>query len=106
MAGKEIVFSPNAEREFNDLESTDKKKILRQLDAWSVGEARLDIEKIKSQPSFYRLKIGHIRIVYYPLNASRVVLLLVRDRKSAYRAIPDLSARLQTATRQLLVGKQ
>mgnify|MGYP001941626465 CR=1 FL=1 len=101
MAAKEIVFSPNAEAELGTLTRQQQKKIFRELRNWSSGESKPEIEKIKSQPSFYRLKIADVRIVYYPFENGRVVLLLIRDRKNAYRNLPNLPQKLQTAARHL-----
>ena len=101
---KEVIISPNAERELKKLPHEDRKKAWVGLKKWSSGELKLDIEKIKSQPNFYRLKIGNIRLVYYPLSEERVVLLLVRDRKDAYRGLSELGTKLNTAMKKLRIA--
>lgn len=99
MSPKEIVFGPNAEKDFKKLQKRDQKAIFRHLDRLESGEGRLDVEKIKTHPDFYRLKVGDFRIVYYPLSRERVVLLLIRNRKDAYKGLNALDSRLETALR-------
>ena len=101
MAAKTIIFSPNAERELKSLTREAQKQIIRSLERWAGGEAKCDVEKIKTQPDFYRLKAGDYRIIYCPLLGGRVVLLLIRDRKEAYKKLPNLPAHLETAVRLL-----
>lgn len=97
---KDIVFSPNAERELKKLTRDEQSKVFDALEKWRSGDAKLDIEKIKSQPRFYRLKAAHLRIIYYPLSAERVVLLVIKDRKDSYKGLGDLSQKLDTAIRR------
>lgn len=101
---KEYVFSPNAERELKKLEKRDQKRVFRTLRDWREGKLAPQIEKIKSQPDFYRVRAGDFRLVYYPLTGSRLVILLIRDRKNAYKNLGDLSAMLKTAKRKLGVA--
>ena len=101
MTPKEIIFSPNAEREIKKLSKADKRHIWRVLEKMRDGEGRLDFEKIKAQPDFFRVKAANMRIVYYPLTPERVVLLLIRDRKNSYRGLGNLHTKLETAMRKL-----
>lgn len=101
MQPEEVIFSPNAEKEIKKLTKQDQKRVLETLKRWRAGDKRVDIEKLRSQPDFFRIKIQGIRIVYYPLNSGRVVLLLIRDRKGVYRALAGLPERLDVAMRRL-----
>ena len=101
MQPDEIIFSPNAEREVKRLTKNEQKIVLEALKRWRSGDGNVSLEKIRSQPDFYRLKAKHIRIVYYPLGQKRVVLLLIRDRKDAYRSLDSLPERLSAAMRKL-----
>lgn len=106
MSPKEIIFSPQAERDIKDLSKQEQKTVLESLKKWASGEYKPELEKIKSQPAFYRLKAAHLRIIYYPLGScQRVLLLLIRDRKSAYRGLGDLSQKLTTAVQKLKIAK-
>ncbi len=104
MAPKEIIFSPNAERELKKLSSIEIKIVLNALDKWIQG-SKVSIEKIKAQPNFFRLRAGNNRVIYYPLSRERVVLLLIRDRKNAYNALGNLGDKLDTAFRKLKVAR-
>jgi len=101
----EIIFSPNAEKEIKRLQNTDMKIVLGALEKFSAGEGKNNVEKIKANPCFFRLKVGSFRLIYYPLSHERVVLLLIRDRKNAYKNLGDLDKRLETAIRKLKIAK-
>ena len=106
MAPKEIIFSPNAEKEIKKLSKQDQSLVLDALKKWRDGKTKPNIEKIKSQPDFFRLKAGHFRLVYYPLSPERVVLLLIRNRKDAYQGLSSLPTKLDTALRKLRMVKR
>lgn len=97
MPPHEIIFSPQAEKELKGLTGREQKLVIGALKKWKDGNLVPNLEKIKSQPDFYRFRASHLRIIYYPLNAGRVVLLLIRDRKDAYKCLGDLNDRLSTA---------
>jgi len=101
---KEVIVAPNAERELKKINKSDRTKIWADLKKWRSGELKLDVEKIKSAPDFYRLRIGNYRLIYYPLSSERVVLLLIKDRKNAYRGVGDLHEKLDTALRKLRIA--
>jgi mRNA-degrading endonuclease RelE of RelBE toxin-antitoxin system len=99
----EIIFSPQAEKDTEGLPKGDQQCVFETLRKWKSGEVKLDVEKIKSQPSFFRVKFRHLRIIFYPLGHGRVVLLLVLDRKNAYRLLGNLNDKLVTAMRTLKI---
>ena len=104
MSPKQVVVSPSAEKELKRLQKKDLKLAIKTLDKLESGSGCLEIEKIKSHPAFFRIKAGNLRMVYYPLTSGRVVLLLVRDRKDAYRGLDALDSRLTKAIRSMKVG--
>ncbi len=55
------------------------------------------VEKIQGHPGFYRIRVGAMRIVYYPMSNHRVAVLVIADRKNAYKANSDLETRLKHA---------
>lgn len=98
MASTEIIFAPAAERELKKLTRERQKDVLAALRRLQDGSETLEIEKIKGHPSFFRIKAGsEMRVIYHPLAASRVVVLVIRDRKEAYRGLGDLDGKLQAA---------
>lgn len=104
MAATEIIFSPDAERELKQLCRKQSLKLIQSLELWSKGQQKLETEKIKSQPNFFRLRVGDLRVIYYPLNAERIVVLLIRDRKDSYKNLASLPAKLVTASRHLNIA--
>ena len=94
----EVIFAPSAEREVKKLTKERQKDVFASLRRLRDGSGTLEIEKIKGHPSFFRLKAGsEMRVIYHPLMATRIVVLVVRDRKEAYRGLGDLDGKLQAA---------
>lgn len=104
MSQKEVIFSPETERAIKKISDRDRKVVWGALKKLRAGVGNLSIEKIKTQPSFFRIKVAHMRIIYYPLSQGRVVLLLIGDRKDVYRKIVNLDAKLSTALRKLKIA--
>lgn len=65
------------------------------------GSDTLAIEKIKGHPSFFRIKGRDMRVIYHPLTASRIVVLVIRDRKEAYRGLGGLNNKLEAALHRM-----
>lgn len=99
MKTNEVIFSPNAEKELKSLPKNDQKCVLSTLRRWAKGELDPAIEKIKTQPAFFRMKFRHLRVIFYPLSHERVVVLLVGDRKNVYRKLDSLESKLDAAIR-------
>ena len=98
MTSTDIIFSPSAERELKKLTTERQKDVIDALRRLRDGSDTLEIEKIKGHPSFFRIKAGaEMRVIYHPLTAMRLVVLVVRDRKEAYRGLGDLGGKLQAA---------
>lgn len=96
MSSTEIIFSPSAERELKKLSKDKQKAVLKTLKVLQDGLSTLEIEKIKGHPRFFRVKAGQdMRIIYHPMTTSRVVILVIRDRKSAYRGLDSLGHKLE-----------
>ena len=106
MQPNEIIFAPNAEKEIKKLTKQAQRSVIKTLRNWSSGNGNIETEKLRSQPDFFRLRSGNIRIIYYPLSSERVVLLLIRDRKNAYKNLGNLPERLDTAIQKLRIVGQ
>lgn len=105
MRPKEVIFSPETERAIKKLTKQDQKTVWGALKKLRAGQEGLKIEKIKANPVFLRIRVAHLRVIYYPLSEGRVVLLLIGCRKSIYKKIPALEDKLATALRKLKVAK-
>ena len=101
MASREVIFSPQAERDIKGLSKQTQRLAVSALENWAAGKGRQETEKIKSQPDFFRLKAGCLRFIYYPLSRERVLVLMIRDRKDAYRNLEALPTKLETAMTRL-----
>jgi mRNA-degrading endonuclease RelE of RelBE toxin-antitoxin system len=98
MKSTDIIFAPSSERELKKLAKDRQKDVIAALRRLCDGSETLEIEKIKGHPSFFRLKAGRdMRVIYHPLSGTRIVVLVIRDRKEAYRGLGDLGGKLQAA---------
>jgi len=97
-----LIFSPAAEREIKKLSKDRQKDVLDALKKLREGSETLEIEKIKGHPSFFRIKAGReMRVIYHPLNATRIVVLVIRDRKEAYRGLDGLHQKLEATLHRM-----
>jgi len=97
----EIVFAPKAERQIKKLTRDQQRIVFGTLADWKSGATSPSIEKIKSQPDFFRLRAGDFRMIYCLLTHARVLILLVKDRKDAYKNLGDLTPILRAAKKSL-----
>ncbi len=98
----EIILSPSAERELRKLPRQDQKMIANALREFRDGKSLTVIEKLKGHPKFYRMKAGsRYRIIFHPINPQRLVVLVIRDRKDAYRGLNNLDNKLEAALLQI-----
>jgi mRNA interferase RelE/StbE len=93
-----IVLGPSARREIKKLIPSVQKRVVRVLeglmdDPWPRG-----LEKIQGRPDFFRIRAGSDhRIIYHILQNRLIVVLVIRDRKEAYRSLDDLDGKLGAA---------
>lgn len=94
----EIIFSPAAERDIKKLTKDNQKIVMAALRKFSDGSELIDLEKLQGHPDFYRFKAGKdLRVIFHPMAKGRVVLLVIRDRKEAYRGLDALQYKLEAA---------
>ncbi|AWC25551.1 Plasmid stabilization system protein [Aminobacter sp. MSH1] len=102
MIPTQIIFSPSAERDIKRLIKERQKDVMAALKKLRDGSETLEIEKIKGFPSFFRIKAGReMRIIYHPLTTSRIVVLVIRDRKEAYRGLNGLNKKLEATLHKI-----
>jgi mRNA interferase RelE/StbE len=90
----DIVISKRAAKDIKKLPKDDQRKVVLALDALAENPRPRGVEKLKSNPAFWRICIGHDKRMIYTIDdKERLVLVaLVRFRKDAYRGLGDLDA--------------
>ncbi|MFZ1107187.1 MAG: type II toxin-antitoxin system RelE/ParE family toxin [Rhodomicrobium sp.] len=102
MAPYQVKIARSAAKDLKSLEKKDRKKILKALDKLQVTPHPRGVEKLTDCPGFLRLRAGDFRIIYTIMFDSLLVLVLViRDRKDAYKGLDNLDHKLATAIREL-----
>jgi mRNA interferase RelE/StbE len=91
----EVVISPAAERDLRKLNQQALKVVGKAIDQLEIESRPRGIEKIQGHPGFFRIRAGDFRVVFYPMTPSRTVVLVVADRKDAYKGVGDLEGKLR-----------
>lgn len=84
-----IVLSSRAEKTLKKLPKIDQIAIARKIRLLREGQPTTQIEKLKSFPNIFRLRIGNYRVVYRRL-PQETYIILIAHRKDIY----DLLRRL------------
>ncbi|MBZ0163413.1 MAG: type II toxin-antitoxin system RelE/ParE family toxin [Notoacmeibacter sp.] len=94
----EIVFAPAAKRELKKLTKDDQRKIVKAIEALPSDPRPRGVEKVKGHPKFYRIKAGgDHRVVYHIIQERLIVILVIRNRKDAYKTVGNLDNKLNAA---------
>jgi mRNA interferase RelE/StbE len=80
-----IVFTPEAAREFEALDSTVKERVEAALDQLALAPLSLrnQIKRLKGQTGL-RLRVGDWRIIFQ-LRSDEILVLMIAHRSEAYR---------------------
>jgi mRNA interferase RelE/StbE len=80
-----IVFTPEAAREFEALDSTIRERVEATLDQLAVATLSLrnQIKRLKGQAAL-RLRVGDWRIIFQ-LRSDEILVLMIAHRSEAYR---------------------
>jgi mRNA interferase RelE/StbE len=80
-----IVFTPEAAREFEALDSTVRERVEAALDQLAVAPLSLrnQIKRLKGQTAL-RLRVGDWRIMFQ-LKSDDILVLMIAHRSEAYR---------------------
>jgi len=97
----EIVLGPAAQRELKKLERRDQLTIVKVLDGLAQNSRPHGVEKLRAHPKFLRISAGKDHRVIYHIFHSMIVVLVIRDRKEAYRSLDDLDGKLAAALRAI-----
>jgi mRNA interferase RelE/StbE len=94
----EIVFSPAARREIKKLTREIQRLVFDTLESLQKTPRPRGVEKIQGHPDFFRVKAGREhRIIYHIFRERLLVVLVIRDRKDAYKGLDDLDGKLGAA---------
>ena len=76
------------------MDKATQKRLVHKFEELALDPRPGGVEKIKSHPDFYRLRIGNFRVIYNVRNNRDIIILLVKDRKDAYKNLGDLESML------------
>jgi len=81
-----IIFSKGAEKFLDTRDRKTKQQILNKVRELQTSSKNLDIKKLKSRHTLYRLRVGNFRIIY-GIKHERMVIYIVAigHRKDIYQ---------------------
>lgn len=98
MEAIEIHISPAAQREIKKMTKQARKVVIEALEQLSTCPRPRGVEKITDRPDFLRIPAGrNHRIIYHIRGNNLIIVLVVRDRKDAYKGLDALDAKLAAA---------
>jgi mRNA-degrading endonuclease RelE of RelBE toxin-antitoxin system len=98
----DVIFSPSARREIKKLEKAVQKKVFDVLAGFRFEPRPQGVEKLTDRPKYFRAKVGGShRMIYTILPANKIVVLVIRDRKSAYKNVKGLDKKLERAVSEI-----
>jgi mRNA interferase RelE/StbE len=98
----EVHISPAARREIRKLNKKAQRLIMRALEALQYCPRPPKVEKLQGHPDYLRLPVGRSHRMIYTIISSRLLIVLViRDRKDAYRGIDNLGEKLRAAVDEI-----
>lgn len=94
-----VHVSKSARREIKKLTKQAQVQVVGALDKLAVKPLPPGVEKLKSNPGFFRIRSGDFRIIYalLPSPSQVIVVLVVRDRKDAFKGLEELDQKLAFA---------
>jgi len=84
--GYTIIFSKSADKYLDSFDRKTKQRILEKIRGLQTNSENLDIKKLKSHHTLYRLRVGNFRIIY-SIKHERVIIYVVAigHRKDIYQ---------------------
>jgi len=80
------------------LQKPAQEQVIRAIEKLQRDGHPRDAEKLRCNPSFYRMKVGkEHRVIYHIFQKRLIVVLVVRSRKDAYRGLEELDGKLDRA---------
>jgi mRNA interferase RelE/StbE len=81
-----IVFSKSAKKFLDTLDKKNKQRTLKKIRELQSNNKNLDIKKLKSRYTLFRLRVGNFRVVY-SIKHERVIIYIIAIgyRKDIYQ---------------------
>ena len=102
MTSYQVVIGNAAKREAKKLPRPIQFQVTRALEGLAENPRPRGAEKLQGRPAFFRLRCGEHRIIYSVRSDLRaVVVVVIRDRKDAFRGLEELDSKLANALIQV-----
>ena len=83
-----IEFTPRADKQFRALDKSTQARLGRRIESLADNPRPQGVKKLAGEDDFYRVRVGHYRIVYQIRDKSLLVLIVrLGHRSEVYRGI-------------------
>ncbi len=84
----QIVFSPTAYRQLEDIPKADQRRIREKIDRLSTNPRPPGAKLLKGGPGLLRIRVGDYRVIY-KVEDDRLIVLVIRigHRSEVYRRL-------------------
>lgn len=88
MGSYRVELKPSVHKDFRRLPRSVVERVWERIEALGENPFPQGVEKLEGAQRLYRLRVGDYRIIYeVDVSAKKVVVLYVRHRREAYRAL-------------------
>lgn len=95
-----VEIVPAARREIKKLTQEVQFKVICGLEKLKENARPKGVEKLQGYPCFFRMVVDDHRIIYH-VRGDVVIVLVVRDRKNAYKSLGSLDHKLFAAVEEI-----
>ena len=81
-----VQFTPRAQRDLTALDRPIQQRLRRHIDRLAEDPIPVGAKKLHAEERFYRIRVGHYRIIYQ-VEANELVVIVVKigHRREVYR---------------------
>ena len=101
MSDCHVHLAKPAAKEIRKLDKAEQKFVVERLDQLQKNPRPQGVEKLRGRPDIWRIRARHFRIIYSIPKPGIVIVLVVRDRKDAYKGLEEIDAKLAHAIEEL-----
>ena len=88
MASYNVDFKPSVHKDFRRLPRLVVERVMKRIERLKDEPLPHGVEKLEGAERLYRIRVGDYRIVYeVDTQAKGIMILYVRHRREAYRAL-------------------
>lgn len=102
MVDTNIYVAKPARRDMKKLTKKEQQRVADAVNDLVSETIPRGVEKLKGHPAYFRLRVGNFRVIYHlKSDWNTIIILVIRDRKDAFKGLDTLDAKLADALVQV-----